>query len=92
MSFFHFFSDPRLEEEEDEDEDDEGPKEGEHEFQLSIDEDYEIGHAFRAEIIPDAILWFTGEIVINSMAKFRIYHVLVIIKFLIFWGLVHSLF
>ena len=28
---------------------------------MSVDEDYEVGHAFRAEIIPDAILWFTGE-------------------------------
>lgn len=62
QSFFHFFSDPRLDEEEEDDEEEEGGKrEGEHEFQLSIDEDYEAGHAFRAEIIPDAILWFTGE-------------------------------
>lgn len=57
-SFFHFFGDPRLDD--DDDEDDE-PEEGQHPYQLSIDEDYEAGHAFRAEIIPDAILWFTGE-------------------------------
>lgn len=62
QSFFHFFSDPRLDDGDDEDSENEGGhKEGEHEFQLSIDEDYEAGHAFRAEIIPDAILWFTGE-------------------------------
>lgn len=63
-SFFHFFGEPRLDDEDDEEEDEEGEgghKEGEHEYQLSIDEDYEAGHAFRAEIIPDAILWYTGE-------------------------------
>ena len=62
QSFFHFFSDPHLDDGEDDEDDEEGGKSGgEHEFQLSIDEDYEAGHAFRAEIIPDAILWFTGE-------------------------------
>jgi nucleosome assembly protein 1-like 1 len=63
QSFFHFFADPRLDDEDDDEDDDDegGRKEGEHEFQLSVDEDYEAGHAFRAEIIPDAILWFTGE-------------------------------
>lgn len=55
-SFFHYFSDPKMpeDEEEEEEEDDEG-------FQLNIDEDYEIAHAFRTEVIPDALLWYTGE-------------------------------
>ena len=61
-SFFHYFSDPKAddEDEEDESENDE-KKDGENEFQLSIGEDYEIGHSFRTEIVPAAVLWFTGE-------------------------------
>lgn len=61
QSFFHFFSDPHMD---DEDEDEEEGGEGgtqKHEFQLSVDADYEIGHMFRTEIIPSAVLWFTGE-------------------------------
>jgi nucleosome assembly protein 1-like 1 len=65
QSFFHFFSDPHMDDE-DEDDDEEGGGAGgegtqKHEFQLSVDADYEIGHMFRTEIIPSAILWFTGE-------------------------------
>jgi len=38
----------------------------------------------KLEIQILTFLWFTGEIVVNSMAKFRGYHAVVIIKFLIF--------
>lgn len=45
----------------------------------------------KVEIQILTLLWFTGEIVVNSIAKFRGYHVVVIIKFIIFWTLIHSL-
>jgi len=32
-----------------------------HEHQLSVDADYEVGHALRTEIVPNAVGWFTGE-------------------------------
>lgn len=63
QSFFHYFGDPHMADE-DEEEDEEGAggdAQRKHEFQLSVDADYEIGHMFRTEIIPSAILWFTGE-------------------------------
>jgi hypothetical protein len=56
-SFFHYFSDPNMPEEEEEEEEEE---DSEH-FTLDIDEDFEIAHAFRTEVIPDALLWYTGE-------------------------------
>lgn len=55
-SFFHYFAEPKMPEDEDEEEDEED--EG---FTLNIDEDYEVAHAFRTEVIPDALLWYTGE-------------------------------
>eukprot|EP00602_Paraphysomonas_sp_CaronLab_P006793 CAMPEP_0185017852 /NCGR_PEP_ID=MMETSP1103-20130426/728_1 /TAXON_ID=36769 /ORGANISM="Paraphysomonas bandaiensis, Strain Caron Lab Isolate" /LENGTH=367 /DNA_ID=CAMNT_0027547445 /DNA_START=58 /DNA_END=1161 /DNA_ORIENTATION=+ len=58
QSFFHFFADPHMEEDSDDEEADDSRQ---HEFQLSVDSDYEVGHAFRAEIIPNAVSWFTGE-------------------------------
>jgi nucleosome assembly protein 1-like 1 len=60
-SFFHYFSDPRGNDEDEEDEEEEEGDEKKNEFQLTIDEDYECAHTFRTEIIPDAVLWFTGE-------------------------------
>lgn len=61
-SFFHYFKEPSMSPDEDEeDEDEEGEAKGSKEFNLSIDEDYEIGHAIRTAIIPEAVLWFTGE-------------------------------
>lgn len=56
-SFFHYFSSPKTEEEEDEEEDDKEP------IKLSMEEDYDIGHAIRTSVIPEAVLWFTGEAV-----------------------------
>lgn len=29
---------------------------------LSMDEDYEIGHTIRTTILPEAIMWYTGEL------------------------------
>lgn len=62
-SFFHYFTDPDVNkgEHDEEDDDEEDNKNGESQFKLSVDEDYEVGHSFRAEIIPEAIRWFTGE-------------------------------
>ncbi len=59
-SFFHYFSEPsnNMGEDEDEEGDEEG---GSDQYKLSVDEDYEVGHSFRAEIVPEAVLWFTGE-------------------------------
>ncbi len=58
-SFFHFFSEPKSEE--DEEEEDEGKEEEEERITLSEEEDYEVAHAIRTCLIPDAVLWYTGE-------------------------------
>jgi len=50
-SFFNFFEPPKVEEEEEPDEDTEA----------LLTADFEIGHFFRENIIPRAILYFTGE-------------------------------
>ena len=57
QSFFQYFSEPIDEaEEDDEDEDEEKPR-----IKLTVEEDYDIGHAIRTAIIPESVLWFTGE-------------------------------
>lgn len=58
QSFFQYFSEPIDEEEdpEDEDEEEEKPR-----VKLTVEEDYDIGHAIRTAVIPESILWFTGE-------------------------------
>lgn len=59
-SFFHYFSSPKPEDEEEEEpegEDEEGK------VTLTMEEDYDIGHTIRTCIIPEAILWFTGDAV-----------------------------
>ena len=57
QSFFQYFSEPiDEEEEEEEDEDEEKPR-----IKLTVEEDYDIGHAIRTAIIPESVLWFTGE-------------------------------
>jgi len=56
-SFFHFFRDPREPEEEDEEDEDE-EKRNPH---LDLEEDYEIAHAIRTSLLPEAVLWYTGE-------------------------------
>lgn len=60
-SFFHYFADPHMGDDDEEEEEEGGESLKAHEFQLSVDADYEIGHTFRSEIIPAAVLWFTGE-------------------------------
>lgn len=62
-SFFHYFGEPHMGDDEEEEEEDEegGESQKAHPFQLSVDSDYEVGHTFRSEIIPAAVLWFTGE-------------------------------
>ena len=57
LSFIHHHSSTTEEEpEDDEDEDEEKPK-----IKLTIEEDYDIGHAIRTAIIPESVFWFTGE-------------------------------
>ena len=58
-SFFNYFSDPKEDEEEDEEDDKEG--EDKERTSLTEEEDYEVAHAIRTCLIPDAIMWFTGE-------------------------------
>lgn len=63
-SFFHFFDTPKQhgeEEEEEEQPEEEDEQEGGPRTKFNIDEDYDIGHIIRTSIIPEAILWFTGE-------------------------------
>jgi len=57
-SFFHFFSDPKESEEDDEEEDEEKERE---DFRFDFEEDYEIAHAIRTSLLPEAVLWYTGE-------------------------------
>lgn len=58
QSFFQFFY-PQSAENEDEDEDTEGKEE--EDWKIHPEDDYDIGHAIRTSIIPEAVLWFTGE-------------------------------
>lgn len=58
-SFFHYFSDPVDYPDDDEAEDaDESQN-----VKINIEDDYDIAHAIRTDIIPDAIKWYTGEAV-----------------------------
>lgn len=63
-SFFHYFSDPTEEDEEDEEEDND---KHEGKFKIGAEEDYDIAHAIRTEIVIDAVKWFTGEAVPEDM-------------------------
>jgi nucleosome assembly protein 1-like 1 len=58
-SFFQYFGEPSKDEEEEEEEEDEEKER----VRLSVEEDYDIGHAIRTAVIPEAVLWFTGEAV-----------------------------
>ena len=58
-SFFNFFSSIKLPTDDDDDDDDE---ETEHDdLRDRIDNDVELAFALRQQIIPSALLWFTGE-------------------------------
>ena len=59
QSFFQYFSEPIDEEEDDYDEDDEDEEKPK--IKLTVEDDYDIGHAIRTQIIPESVLWFTGE-------------------------------
>ncbi|CAN0302969.1 unnamed protein product, partial [Discosporangium mesarthrocarpum] len=54
-SFFKFFQDPIYRAEEEEEEDEEEP------YNFFLEMDYEIALIFRNHLIPNAVLWFTGE-------------------------------
>lgn len=56
-SFFHYFGQP----EEDMDEEEEEPEEMPEHIKFTVEEDYEVGHTLRTDIIPKAVLWYTGE-------------------------------
>ena len=61
-SFFQYFGEPKEEEDEEEEGGEDGGGEEEKErIQLTEEEDFEIAHALRTAVIPDALLWFTGE-------------------------------
>lgn len=60
QSFFQFFYPQSAGDEEDDEEDEKEPKEDE-EWKIYPEDDYDIGHAIRTSIIPEAVLWFTGE-------------------------------
>jgi nucleosome assembly protein 1-like 1 len=60
-SFFHYFDEHKEDDEEEEKEEEEEEEEGLGRKKFSIEEDYDIGHTIRTSIIPEAILWFTGE-------------------------------
>jgi nucleosome assembly protein 1-like 1 len=59
-SFFHFFSEPKEDEEEEEEEpeDEDTPP-----TTFNVEDDYEVAHAIRTSLIPDAIGWYTGELI-----------------------------
>ncbi|CAM9957299.1 unnamed protein product [Pylaiella littoralis] len=54
-SFFKFFQNPVMYDDDDEEEDEE--------YNFSFDMDYEVARIFRNHLIPNAVLWFTGEAV-----------------------------
>lgn len=61
-SFFHYFSQPTGDEEEDQEDEEKNedePEEGR--IKLTMEEDYDVGHTIRTAIIPEAVLWYTGE-------------------------------
>ncbi len=63
-SFFHFFSTPTGDEEDEEEEGkDEDDEDGPQRIKLTMEEDYDVGHTIRTAIIPEAVLWYTGEAV-----------------------------
>lgn len=62
-SFFHFFSTPTGEEDEEDEGKDEDDEEGHQRIKLTMEEDYDVGHTIRTAIIPEAVLWYTGEAV-----------------------------
>ena len=60
-SFFHFFDSVKLPSSDDEGEDEEQDEQEEELLREKIDNDVELAFALRDQVIPNAILWFTGE-------------------------------
>ena len=54
-SFFHFFEPPKLPNMDDMDEEEADA------LEEAFDHDYDVAQAFRSHIIPNAVIWFTGE-------------------------------
>uniref|UniRef100_A0A7S2K4H4 Nucleosome assembly protein n=1 Tax=Leptocylindrus danicus TaxID=163516 RepID=A0A7S2K4H4_9STRA len=54
-SFFHFFTPPKLPKMEEMDEEEADA------LEEAFDHDYDVAQSFRSHIIPNAVLWFTGE-------------------------------
>jgi nucleosome assembly protein 1-like 1 len=59
-SFFHFFNPPVVPP------GDELDEEQADAFEEAFDHDYDIAQAFRTYVIPKAVLWFTGEELVDS--------------------------
>jgi hypothetical protein len=59
-SFFNYFGNPMTDEEQEEAEQN-GDDEENAPVKLTTEEDYDIGHSIRTGLIPEAILWYTGE-------------------------------
>jgi nucleosome assembly protein 1-like 1 len=57
-SFFWFFAQPLTEEEEMELQEKEEEPES---VKLTMEDDYEVGHSIRTSVVPEAVLWYTGE-------------------------------
>lgn len=55
-SFFNFFSPPEIPEDAEDMEEEEAEQ-----LQEALEEDYEVGATIRDKLIPQAVLWFTGE-------------------------------
>jgi nucleosome assembly protein 1-like 1 len=62
-SFFHFFEPPKMPSMESMDED-----EAERLEEL-FDADYDVAQAFRSQLIPNAVLWFTGQAMEDEMQE-----------------------
>lgn len=60
-SFFHYFDEHKEEDAEEEEEPEEEEGDGLGRTKLSVEEDYDIGHIIRTSVIPEAILFVTGE-------------------------------
>ncbi|EJK46640.1 hypothetical protein THAOC_34678 [Thalassiosira oceanica] len=61
-SFYHFFDPPKLP-----DLNDVVDEAEVNEVENSFEQDYDVAQAFRSHIIPKAVLWFTGEAMVDGM-------------------------
>ena len=61
-SFFHWFDPPKMPSMEDMDED------AAQKLEEIFDADYEVAQAFRTQVIPRAVMWFSGEVSYTSYA------------------------